>query len=135
MGPTMAAHSDQHPSDAAVGFLTGLLGGVAGGLLTIILPVVGVGLLAVGVVAALINAMASAASRPRQLSTAAGFLIGSGALFLYGSWNTISACAGTDDFCGNANVVPLLAATIALLVVGFLLAAGAVASARGTRSR
>ena len=84
--------------------------------------------------AAIVRAKGDAAERPRHLSTAAGFLIGSGALFLYGSWNTISACTETSDFCGNANVVPLLAAAIGLLAVGFVVAAGAVVSARGSGS-
>ena len=131
----MAAHNEQHRSDAALGFLAGLLAGAAGGLLIDLMPVVGLGLLAVGGSAALTSAKASTAARPRGLPTAAGFLIGLGAIFLYGSWNTISACTRTDDFCGNANVVPLLTSAIALLVVGFVMAAGAVRSARGTRPR
>ena len=131
----MAAPREQHLSNTVRGFLAGLLVGAAGGLLTDLMPVVGLGLLTLGVFTALIRAKTSAPARSRELSTAAGFLIGLGAIFLYGSWNTISACTRTDDFCGNSNVVPLLAAAIALLVVGFVMAAGAVASARGTWPR
>jgi hypothetical protein len=124
--------NEQERSDGARGFLAGLLLGLAGGLLTDLMPVVGLGLIVLGVITLLIRAKAVAGARPRELATAGGFLIGSGALFLYYSWNTISACANTDDFCGNANVVPLLAAAIVLLVVGFVMAGGAVASARRT---
>ena len=41
----------------------------------------------------------------------------------------------TEDFCGDANVVPLLATAIALLVAGFVIAIGVVVAARGTRPR
>ncbi len=138
----MATDSELYRSESARGFLTGLIVGAAGGLLTDLSPVVGLGLLAVGIVTALITIRRVLAVRPRSLSTSAGFLIrfagflvGYGALFLFYSWNTISACAKTDDFCGNANVTPLLAAAIALLVAGFVIAVGAVVSARGTRPR
>ena len=30
------------------------------------------------------------------------------AIVPFGSWNVISACQVTDDFCGNANVTTLL---------------------------
>jgi apolipoprotein N-acyltransferase len=125
-----SSQNEQHRS-AARGFFVGLLAGTAVGLLTDVMPVVGLGLFAVGAFTVYIRAVANPEARHRGFATAAGFLIGLGALFLYGSWNTISACAKTDDFCGNANVVPLLAAAIALLVAGLLIAAGAVASARG----
>jgi apolipoprotein N-acyltransferase len=125
------AAEDQEPRSVVVrGFLAGLVIGLVVGLLAVIVPVMGFVLLVAGVVAALVSAWGDRTARTRGLSAAAGFLMGLGALFLWGSWNTISACVQTDDFCGDANVVPLLALAIALLVVGLVIAAVAVVSVR-----
>ncbi|HEV8402357.1 MAG TPA: hypothetical protein VGQ31_04920, partial [Candidatus Limnocylindrales bacterium] len=59
---------------------------------------------------------------PSGSMSLAGGLVGAGAIFLFGTINTIAACSGTDDFCGNANVWPLGA--FALLTI----ATGAVAA-------
>ena len=102
------ATEDQEPRTVAVrGFLAGLVVGLVCGLLAVIVPVMGFVLLVAGVVAALVSAWGNPVARMRGLSTTAGFFIAMGGLFLWGSWNTISACAQTDDFCGDANVVPL----------------------------
>ena len=129
----MAAEDQQPLSVAVRGFLAGLVIGLVVGLLAVIVPVMGFLLLVAGVVAALVSAWGDRATRTRGLSTAAGFLIGLGGLFLWGSWNTISACEQTDDFCGDANIVPLLALAIALLLAGLVTAAWAVLSARRAR--
>jgi hypothetical protein len=125
------ATEDQEPRTVAVrGFLAGLVVGLVCGLLAVIVPVMGFVLLVAGVVAALVSAWGNPVARMRGLSTTAGFFIAMGGLFLWGSWNTISACAQTDDFCGDANVVPLLGLAVALLVAGLVIGAGAVASLR-----
>ena len=129
----MAAEDQQPRSVAVRGFPAGLGIGLVVGLLAVIVPVMGFVLLVAGVVAALVSAWGDRATRTRGLSADAGFLVGLGGLFLLGSWNTISACEQTDDFCGDANVVPLLALAIALLLAGLVTAAWAVLSVRRTR--
>ncbi len=57
----------------------------------------------------------------------AGTLLGAGAVFAYGSYNTISACSGTSDSCGNTNVTPLVILAAGSLIVGATLAVVSVA--------
>jgi hypothetical protein len=117
------------------GFVAGLVGGAAAGFVTALMPVAGLVLLAIGVIAAIVGAITVPATRPKRLATAAGFLISSGGVFLYGSLNVISACQQTEDFCGDANVNPLLITAIVLLALGALSAGGALAIARRMDSR
>jgi hypothetical protein len=86
--------------------------------LTVAVPPVGVLLIVVGAIAAARSALSEPWKRMQLLSLGAGFLLGIGAVFLYGSWNVVSACSETRDFCGNANVVPLLTAAIFALALG-----------------
>lgn len=112
-------------------FAKGLLGGIGGGVLTAVLPAVGVLMLGVGAVVAGRAVMTQPSRRTEVLVLSAGFLLGLGALLLYGSWNVISACQETTDFCGNANVAPLLVAGIAVFAAGCLAAIGSWQATRG----
>lgn len=111
-------------------FAKGLVGGIGGGVLTVALPPVGVVMLVAGAVVAGRAIVTEPSKRTEVLVLSAGFLLGLGALLLYGSWNVISACQDTTDFCGNANVVPLLVAGIAAVAAGFLAAIGSIRAAR-----
>lgn len=113
-------------------FVKGLAGGIGGGVLTVALPPVGMLMLVAGAVAAGRSVTTEPSKRAEVLVLSAGFLLGLGALFLYGSWNVIAACQDTTDFCGNANVVPLLVAGIAAFAAGCLATIG---SSRATRHR
>jgi hypothetical protein len=62
----------------------------------------------------------------------AGIVLGSGLVLLYVSVTTIAACAGTDTFCGNANVMPLL--VFAIAAVGSGLVASILTVARAPRN-
>jgi hypothetical protein len=99
---------------------SGLVGGGAVGLLTVAMPVVGLVLLAVGVVIALARAVRRPDERRHEIRTLGGLLIGSGALFTFGALMVIVRCASTTDFCGRANPFPLLGGGVVLLALGLL---------------
>lgn len=113
-------------------FGKGFVGGVGAGILTVALPPIGVLMLGAGVVAGVRLALTDPGKRAYVLDLVAGFLLGLGALLLYGSWNVFAACRETTDFCGNANVVPILTAGIVVVAAG---CAAAIASVRWTRNR
>jgi hypothetical protein len=102
----------------ALAFGKGAIGGVGAGMLVAMVPIVG----AIGLVLALLMAtriaLRQTERRVEVLVVGSGFMLGLGALLLYGSWNVITACRETSDFCGDANVVPLLVGAIVVLVVG-----------------
>jgi hypothetical protein len=50
----------------------------------------------------------------------AGASIGAGGVLLFGAVNTIAACWATEDFCGQADVVPILALALGALGIGLL---------------
>lgn len=54
----------------------------------------------------------------RRSAAGAGILIGAGAVFTYGALNTFVACGTTEDFCGNANIVPLFAFALFTVTCG-----------------
>ncbi len=54
----------------------------------------------------------------RRSAGSAGVLVGAGTVFMFGASNTVAACAGTEDFCGNTNIVPLLAFALLTLSCG-----------------
>jgi hypothetical protein len=103
-----------------LGFATGLLLG----LLTSLSPLIAI----VAILAVLVGTLVGVGQRQDSSRTLlmAGTLVGAGAVLLFGAINTVAACRETDDFCGNANVWPLLAFAMVSVGVG-ILAAGAVA--------
>jgi hypothetical protein len=101
----------------------------------LVMPVFGLVLVGAGLIAAVGRVLASRGDKWRPLSTIAGFLVGFGALLLLGSVNTIAACAPTADFCGDANVAPLLIFAIAVLLSGASVALIAWRTARAGRRR
>ena len=121
--------SERQPRDQAMGrFLLGIGTGALLGVLTSLLPVIAVAVVGVLVVLTWISLARGSAGSARAVSTA-GVLIGVGALLLYGAVSTITACSQTDDFCGHANVTPLLLLAIAAEGTG-LVASGVAARAR-----
>ena len=96
-------------------FTLGLLAGAGVGVISIAIGFVGV---LVGLVLVVILGVLE----PTRARLAGG-LIAIGVLWLGLVSNTVAACASTADFCGNTNVVPLLAVAGAHVVAGLLLAA------------
>jgi hypothetical protein len=84
------------------------------------------------VVAALALIVALGLSAPRYAFLAGG-LIGLGGEWLVLSLNSALSCSRTEDFCGQANFVPLTVAAIAILGAGLTFGALTLRSrARGT---
>lgn len=92
-------------------------------VLLFLLPIV-----AIGVVW---SARTTPSITPDSVATSAGILVGMGSILLLGSGNTYLACRQTEDFCGNANVIPLTGYAVVLLVVGVLAAVTTVRRAQG----
>lgn len=118
------------PEKPMVTFVKGYVGGVGAGILTVALPPIGVLMLGAGAVATARVALTDPGKRPHVLVLCGGFLLGLGALLLYGSWNVIAACRETTDFCGNANVVPLLTAGIVVVAAGCVAVVAAFRASR-----
>jgi len=99
-------------------WIVGVEVGVLVGLLTDLVPFLSI-LVVIGVVVAL----PVSHLRGRGLeatATLAGILVGAGLVYLVFVVNTTVECAGTADFCGDANVVPLWILTVVTLGVGGL---------------
>lgn len=126
----MSTHDPQSrvtlPSNLAR-YLIGITSGVLLSLLSALIPVVAFGLVAIANVATWISLLRRSDS-DRKWSLA-GLSIGSGAALLYAAASTVLSCALTDNFCGNANVAPLLAFAL------FGLASGVIASIVAFASR
>jgi hypothetical protein len=110
-----------------VGLGLGVLLGLVAGSLSIIAILVAP--------TALVWGVAGLASRPRNVpavATAAGALLGAGGLFMRWVIETTNVCQQTQDFCGNTNVIPLLALAIAMVIAGAVFSAlvGLLASRR-----
>ena len=101
--------------------IAGLLVGVAVALVTVLMPVVGVILILVGLVAGGVLLVRQTRGGGSAMYLAAA-LIGAGALFFVGVVNTTASCYETVDFCGHANVVPLLVLAVVAIAVGSLIA-------------
>lgn len=109
-----------HTIAMAPRLVLGVASGLLLGILTALSPALAIGAMAAIIVVTSIE-LIRASDRGRAMFLA-GVLIGAGGLLAFGTANTVRACAQTEDFCGNANVLPLGA--FAALVV----AAGAVAA-------
>jgi hypothetical protein len=108
-------------SSLAPTFLLGVATGLLLGLLASLSPFIAI----VAIVAVLVATVLSVGQRadPSRTMQLAGTLVGAGAWLFYGAINTVAACINTDDFCGNANVLPL--GVFAVVTIG----AGAIATA------
>lgn len=106
----------QHSRQRRRFFMLGLAIGLLSGVVAAEVPVYGLPLI-------VLVAIGSLAFKPRAPGVA-GILIGAGSLFLFGVFNTWAACRQTDDFCGNANVQPLLVLATAFLALGSAAGAG-----------
>jgi len=114
----MAGEMSQHPGHA---FFVGLLIGLLLGLVSVVLLPIALAMVPLGLLASARALREAPLDRPLSAGIAA-FLLGVGAVLMFGALNTFVACAGTEDFCGNANIVPLFAFGL------FTLTCGAVAS-------
>lgn len=110
----MAGKLSQHGGS---GFLVGLVTGLLLGLISVILLPIALVMVPIGLLA---SAMAlREVPRDRSLSAGiAAFLLGVGAVLMFSALNTFVACAGTEDFCGNANIVALAAVGLVTLICG-----------------
>ena len=103
------------------------MGGFLLALGTALLPVVAV--IAVGgLILATWNELAH---RRGPAQVLAGATLGSGLAFLWMATTTIQSCSQTSDFCGNANVVPLVGLAVVALGTGLV---GSIAT-QGSRGR
>ncbi|CAN5656653.1 hypothetical protein BH20CHL7_BH20CHL7_12960 [soil metagenome] len=113
-------------------FASGVIAAGAVVLLISISPVIAFAAIALGIGVAAIGVLAARAARARYLAALAGFMIGSGSLFVLISWGAIWTCGMTADDCGQANPTPLLATGAALIVAGLVAGAGSVVVSRGS---
>lgn len=60
----------------------------------------------------------------------AGTALGSGLALLWGVVRTVQSCSQTADFCGDANVWPLLALSVVAVLTGLAGATVSIARAR-----
>jgi hypothetical protein len=97
----------------ALGLLLGAVLGVTGVSLAPILIVV----ISVPLFVSL-SALRATPPDSRRSAAGAGVLVGVGAVFIDGAVNTFVACRATEDFCGDANPVPLLALALLTLACG-----------------
>jgi hypothetical protein len=124
----MDIEPDRTRSALASRLLLGVATGLLLGLLMLLSPVIAVVAILAVVGGTVVSVRRADPLRAIQL---AGTLIGAGALLVYGVINTVAACAGTDDFCGNANVWPLAALAVVTVGVGAVAAVVAVARSPG----
>lgn len=103
-----------------VGLLLGYLLGAVLGVIGVSLAPLLVILMPVLAVVVSVTGLREIPADTQRSAGGAGLLLGLGTVFTYGVANTFLACEGTDDFCGNANIVPLIA------LAGFTLACGVV---------
>lgn len=102
--------SDRPGAEQRVGELAvGIAAGVLLGLLTSIAPVVSI--IAIG--ALVIATWIGLAVRRRRMASLSGTVLGSGLFLLWGAYTTIQSCSLTSNFCGDANVAPLIAVAVA----------------------
>ena len=99
----------------------GLLIGLLLGLVSVVFLPIALALVPLALLASVMALRAVPPDRPRSAGIA-GVLLGVGAVLMFGAVNTFTACAGTEDFCGNANIMPLFAFGF------FTLTCGAVAA-------
>lgn len=99
------------------GIVRGLLVGVLLGLIALVLVPIALALVPLALLATAMALGEVPLDRPRSAGSA-GILVGAGAVFMFGALNTVAACAGTEDFCGNTNIVPLLAFALFTLTCG-----------------
>jgi hypothetical protein len=112
-----------HPGRLLVGIGVGILGSIALSLFAIAGLVL---LIAIPIV--LIAASIAGLIRPSRTPEAAGVLLGAGAILFYAAIRSASSCPGGEGACGDPNVIPLVAISLAMLAIGLL---GAIASYSG----
>ena len=98
------------------GFGLGLISGLVLGVFAALSPVITIVVIGLLIPTAALGVRARA--DPIRSLALASALIGSGAVLLFFAANTVAACIGTDDFCGNANPWSLAAFAAASLGVG-----------------
>jgi hypothetical protein len=105
--------------DGRSGFVAGLLIGLFLGLLAVALLPIALALVPLGMLASARALREVPIDRPLSAGIA-GYLLGIGAVLMFGALNTFVACTGSEDFCGNANIVPLFAFAFFTLMCGAL---------------
>lgn len=69
----------------------------------------------------------------RELGAIGGGLVGLGVTWLVLTFNSQRICAGTEDFCGNANFAPWFVGGFAVAIVGAAVTVWALAGKHGSR--
>jgi hypothetical protein len=110
-------HSSQSRQQPMVGpYVLGMATGVLLAVLTSFTPVV-----AILGIAALVAATWFALARGwphERLAALGGTSLGAGIVLLYGAVSTVLSCSQTANFCGNANVLPLVALALGAVASG-----------------
>jgi hypothetical protein len=99
------------------GFFAGLVIGLLSGLVSLVLLPIALALVPLGFLASVMALREVPLNRAVSAGMAA-FLLAVGAVLMFGALNTFVACVGTEDFCGNANIVPLFALASVTLAYG-----------------
>jgi hypothetical protein len=122
----MSSPEPRSTSASVIGkWAIGTAAGVVIGLFISILPVVTIGLIVVVAVATWISFVRREGG-DHHLGLA-GMSLGSGSVLLYAAASTFQSCTQTDDFCGNANIAPLIAFALFGLASGVIVSVVAFA--------
>lgn len=121
--------ASQRPPRKHDGAVTRRSAQFAGGLLLGFVASFAIALSLIAAVAAVVVVVVVGLVMPRFAALAGG-LIGVGGTWLVLLLNSLRICAGTEDFCGNANYVPWLAISTGLVLAGAVLALWTMVAAR-----
>lgn len=125
---------DSRPrSSVARAFAVALVAGLVAGYIAARIPVLGLPFALAAPILLTVRAAREDQRSPQRFAEISGVLLGTGGVFLLGALNTVAACLPTSDFCGEANVAPLLALALVMLVLGFAGSAGAIWKGRQGR--
>ena len=104
----------QAAGELAVGVAAGILLGLLASLIPL-LAILGVGILMVATWLGVVR-------RRERFAALAGATLGAGVVLVWGLFMTVQSCLQTSNFCGDANITPLL------VFAGAATATGAIAS-------
>lgn len=104
-------------------------------VLSLVGAVVSVEVSLIGMVAVVVLVVVVGLRMQPRFAALSGGLFGVGATWLALNLNSLRICAGTADFCGNADYVPWLAASAVITLAGVALGTWTVLRSRRTPVR
>ena len=120
----------ERQQDEGVALLLGLLLGAVLGVVGVSFAPPLVILMPVLAVVVSVTGLREIPADTQRSAGGAGLLLGIGAVLTYGVANTFLSCRGTDDFCGNANILALLALAASTVASGVVLSVVTFARSR-----